>query len=57
MHVAFIVLPVQGGAMDELVEQLLPSDGRTGPLTPDQIQGIVDQIPTSSDLYVTTAPG
>lgn len=43
--------------MDELVEQLLPSDGRTRPLTPDQIQGIADQIPTSSDLYVTTAPG
>ncbi|AQA21825.1 tyrosine phosphatase C-terminal region family protein [Rhodococcus sp. MTM3W5.2] len=51
--VRLISLPVEGGAMDELVQQLLPSDGRSRSLTHDQIQSIVDRVPALSDLYVT----
>ncbi|WP_223695236.1 tyrosine-protein phosphatase [Leifsonia poae] len=42
---------IQGGAMDELVKQLLPSEpGAT--LTADQITALVEQIPTLEELYV-----
>lgn len=49
--VRLVALSVQGGAMDELVQQLLPSSDGVA-LTEAQIAGIVDQVPTLEDLYI-----
>ncbi|MFK4730304.1 tyrosine-protein phosphatase [Agromyces mediolanus] len=50
--VAFLALPVQGGAMDELVARLLPADGAAHAFTDDEVQAIVAQIPSLAELYV-----
>lgn len=49
--VKLVPLPVQGGAMDEMVQKLLPSaDGV--PLSDEQMSEIVELVPTLEDLYV-----
>jgi protein-tyrosine phosphatase len=54
-----VELSILGGAMDELVKQLLPSGDRTT-LSQEQIAALVEQIPTLEELYVailqTSAP-
>ncbi|GIT81240.1 phosphotyrosine protein phosphatase [Leifsonia sp. LS1] len=49
--VELVELPILGGAMDELVRQLLPSDGQAA-LDDQQLAALVQQIPTLEDLYV-----
>lgn len=49
--IRFVPLPVLGGAMDELVRQLLPANGQHA-LDTDQIERIVEQVPTLAELYV-----
>ena len=49
--ITFIALPVLGGAMDEMVKQLLPSDGEHAALTADQLTTLLDQVPTLAELY------
>lgn len=50
--ITLIPLPVQGGAMDELVGQLLPAGGQSGELTDEQLDRVLKLIPTLEDLYV-----
>lgn len=50
-EVRLIELPVQGGAMDELAAQLLPTDGSSR-LTPEQTAELAERIPTLEELYV-----
>ncbi|MFB6610245.1 tyrosine-protein phosphatase [Agromyces sp. NPDC056379] len=49
--VKLVPLPVQGGAMDEMVQHLLPS-GVGGSPSAAQVSEIVEQVPTLEDLYV-----
>lgn len=49
--VQLVPLPVQGGAMDEMVQKLLPSSGEFA-LSEEQISAIVEQVPTLEELYV-----
>lgn len=49
--VRLVPLPVQGGAMDEMVQELLPA-GDGASLSEAQISVIVEQVPTLEDLYV-----
>ncbi|GAA2226691.1 tyrosine-protein phosphatase [Herbiconiux moechotypicola] len=49
--VLIVPLPVQGGAMDELVQSLLPTAGSDTALSDEQIAAIAEQIPTLEDLY------
>ena len=49
--IALVALPVLGGAMDEMVQQLLPSDGARAELTPAQLTALLDQVPTLEQLY------
>ncbi|KAA9105856.1 tyrosine-protein phosphatase [Microbacterium rhizomatis] len=49
--VRLVPLPVQGGAMDELVQKLLPA-GEHAALSEEEIAGIVEQVPTLEELYV-----
>lgn len=51
--VTLIALPVLGGAMDEMVKQLLPSDGAHAALTAGQLTTLLDQVPTLAQLYVS----
>lgn len=50
--VRFLALPVLGGAMDEMVKQLMPAAGPVA-LTAEQIAAIADQVPTLEELYVS----
>ncbi|MGV2983557.1 tyrosine-protein phosphatase [Microbacterium sp. AGC85] len=50
--VRLLALSIQGGAMDEMVQKLLPSDAGAAALTDAQITEIVDQVPTLDDLYL-----
>ena len=49
--VTLIPLPVQGGAMDEMVKQMLPAVGSSG-LSVTQVATVLQQVPTLEDLYV-----
>lgn len=49
--VSLITLPVLGGAMDEMVKQLLPSGEAQMQVSPDQLTALLDQIPTLEKLY------
>ncbi|MBZ2196716.1 tyrosine-protein phosphatase [Occultella gossypii] len=49
--VRLVPLPVQGGAMDEMVQKLLPSSEDAG-LSEDQISALAETVPTLEDLYV-----
>ncbi|MFF2050502.1 tyrosine-protein phosphatase [Leifsonia sp. NPDC058194] len=46
-----VELSILGGAMDELVKQLLPSDDHAA-LDQAQIAALVEQIPTLDELYI-----
>lgn len=50
--VRLLPLPIQGGAMDEMVQRLLPSDTAPVALTAAQISEMADQVPTLEDLYI-----
>lgn len=50
--VRFIPLSVQGGAMDEMVQKLLPTGGGEHALSEEQMAAVLDQVPTLEDLYV-----
>lgn len=50
--VQLINLPVLGGAMDEMVQQLLPAAGASGELSDEQMVAIAKQVPTLAELYV-----
>nr|WP_274637819.1 tyrosine-protein phosphatase [Microbacterium bovistercoris] len=54
--VRLVSLPVRGGAMDELVQKMLPSTDDVG-LSEEQIALVVDQVPTLEDLYVAILDG
>ncbi|WP_336642210.1 tyrosine-protein phosphatase [Microbacterium sp. USHLN272] len=49
--VTLVPLSVQGGAMDEMVQKLLPASGQHA-LTDEQMAAVLDQVPTLEDLYV-----
>lgn len=49
--VTLLPLPMQGGAMDEMVKQLLPAAGGAG-LSVTQVAAVLQQVPTLEDLYV-----
>ncbi|MEB4614046.1 tyrosine-protein phosphatase [Leucobacter sp. M11] len=49
--VAFVSLPVLGGAMDEMVKQMMPG-GLTEAPSPEQIAAIMAGVPTLEELYV-----
>ena len=49
--VTLIALPMQGGAMDEMVKQLLPAVTGAG-LSVTQVAEVLKQVPTLEDLYV-----
>lgn len=49
--VTLLPLPMQGGAMDEMVKQLLPAAGGAG-LSVTQVAEILKQVPTLEHLYV-----
>lgn len=53
--VQLMPLPVLGGAMDEMIKQLLPAgDSAAGAaLTEDEVRSVMDEIPTLEELYVT----
>ena len=50
--ITFLALPVLGGAMDEMVKQLMPASGPVA-LTAEQVAAIADQVPTLEELYVS----
>ena len=54
--ITLVALPVQGGAMDEMVRRLLPAADGT-PLTETQLAEVLDQVPTLEDLYVAILGG
>ncbi|NLP84558.1 tyrosine-protein phosphatase [Microbacterium sp. CFH 90308] len=54
--VRFLPLPVQGGAMDEMVQKLLPTNDDTV-LSEEQLTAIVDQVPTLEELYLAILAG
>jgi protein-tyrosine phosphatase len=54
--ITLVPLPVQGGAMDEMVRRLLPAADGT-PLTEAQLAEVLDQVPTLEDLYVAILGG
>ena len=47
--ITFLALPVQGGAMDEMMKNLLPTDGGTP--SAKQMTAALDGVPTLEDLY------
>ncbi|MFK3678160.1 tyrosine-protein phosphatase [Microbacterium sp. NPDC090218] len=49
--VTLLPLPMQGGAMDEMVKQLLPAAGGAS-LSVTQVAEVLKQVPTLEDLYV-----
>lgn len=49
--VTLLPLPMQGGAMDEMVKQLLPAAGGAS-LSVTQVATILQQVPTLEELYV-----
>lgn len=51
--VEFVPLPVLGGAMDEMVQRLLPASGATASPTPEQLAAAVEQVPTLPELYTS----
>lgn len=57
--VRLIELPVLGGAMDEMVKQMMPADGAGEP-SQEQLRAVLEQVPTLEELYVsilaTSAP-
>lgn len=50
--IRLLALPIEGGAMDEMVQKLLPSGGAAVALDEEQIAAILDQVPTLEALYV-----
>lgn len=48
-----VSLPIQGGAMDEMVKRLLPSAGQVTAVNPEQVADMLDQVPTLEDLYIS----
>jgi protein-tyrosine phosphatase len=54
--VELLAVSVQGGAMDELVKQLLPAEAG-GALTEEQVAALLEQIPTLEELYVAILSG
>ena len=54
--IALIPLSVQGGAMDEMVQKLLPAADGT-PLSEAQLAEVLDQVPTLEDLYTAILGG
>jgi protein-tyrosine phosphatase len=50
--VTLLPLPMQGGAMDEMVKHLLPAAGGAS-LSVTQVATILQQVPTLEDLYVS----
>lgn len=50
--IRLLALPIQGGAMDEMVQELLPSGTGSVALTDAQVAEMVEQVPTLEDLYV-----
>lgn len=49
--VTLLTLPMQGGAMDEMVKQLLPAADGVG-LSVTQVAEVLKQVPTLEELYV-----
>jgi protein-tyrosine phosphatase len=49
--VTLLTLPMQGGAMDEMVKQLLPAAGGVG-LSVTQVAEVLKQVPTLEELYI-----
>ncbi|MGH3689185.1 MAG: tyrosine-protein phosphatase [Microbacterium sp.] len=49
--VTLLTLPMQGGAMDEMVKQLLPAAGGAG-LSVTQVAEVLKQVPTLEQLYI-----
>lgn len=49
--VRLFALPMQGGAMDEMVKQMLPAAGRSG-LSVTQLAEILQKVPTLEQLYI-----
>lgn len=57
--VRLVELPVLGGAMDEMVKQMMPADGAGEP-SQEQLRAVLEQVPTLEELYAsilaTSAP-
>jgi protein-tyrosine phosphatase len=49
--VTLLALPMQGGAMDEMVKQLLPAAGGAG-LSVTKVAEVLKRVPTLEDLYI-----
>lgn len=50
--VTLLALPMQGGAMDEMVKKLLPAAGSAG-LSVTQVAEVLKQVPTLEELYIS----
>lgn len=49
--ISLIALPVLGGAMDEMVKELVPDPGAQVSFTQQQIEAALDRVPTLEQLY------
>ncbi len=47
-----LALPMQGGAMDEMVKKLLPAAGSAG-LSVTQVAEVLKRVPTLEELYIS----
>lgn len=54
--VTLLELPMQGGAMDEMVKRMMPAAGRSG-MSVTQVAELLQHVPTLEDLYVAILEG
>jgi protein-tyrosine phosphatase len=54
--VTLLELPMQGGAMDEMVKRMMPATGRSG-MSVTQVADLLQHVPTLEDLYVAVLAG
>lgn len=53
--VAFVALPVLGGAMDEMAKSLMPAEGlpNGAGIDPERLTALLDAVPTLDELYLS----